>query len=150
MRDCQPRHSDSLAFTEVCTKSPGRQASYMTSKREVIHLNKVLKESLKVLRCHFLRVKSLKSIQVVSLGPGTIRLFLTQGPFLSRTFGADIRKVVARVVVVGRTRFFLADRIFFEAHYSPTSANSVANGSDYLKRGEDPARIPSLGLDYEE
>ncbi len=55
-----------------------------------------LKESLKVLKSHFLGVKSLKSIQVVSLGPGIIRLFLTQEPFLSRNFVADLRKIHQR------------------------------------------------------
>ena len=44
----------------------------------------------------FLGVKSLKSIQINSLGPGILRLFLTQEPLLSRTFGADLRTIRQR------------------------------------------------------
>ena len=47
----------------------------------------MLKYPLKVLRYYFLGVKCLKLIRIIFLGPGIIRLFLTQEPFLSRTFG---------------------------------------------------------------
>ena len=57
-------------------------ASQRQSKRLANHLNQTLKESLEVLKCQFLGVNSLKSIQAVLLGPGIIRLFLTHEPFL--------------------------------------------------------------------
>ena len=71
-------------------------ASQRQSKRLANHLNQTLKESLEVLKCQFLGVNSLKSIQAVFLGPGIIRLFLTHEPFLSRTFGADLRRRIVR------------------------------------------------------
>ena len=53
----------------------------------------MLKKFLEVLKCYFLGVETFKSIQAVSVEPGILRLFRTQEPFLSRTFGTDLRRI---------------------------------------------------------